>query len=130
MTLVKLLAPAVLAAAALLPGRAPRGDGAPAAPPAEGAWNASPLEGDRLLVTLMYDGSIWGRGVPRAELGLAAGGADAAPVVLRMEREAGVFRLEGAFRDGRGEGRFRFERNPAFVQALGAAGVSGDVGDR
>jgi len=128
MTLVKILAPALLAAAALLPDRA--APPASPAPSAQGVWNAAPLEGDRLLVTLIYEGSIWGRGIARAELrGLDAAGPGA-PVALRLERDAGVFRLEGAFRGDRGEGRFTFERAPGFVQALRAAGVTGELSDR
>lgn len=130
MTLVKIVAPALLAAAALLPGRAARTAPASPSPSAQGAWNAAPLDGDRLLVTFIYAGSIWGRGISRAELrGLPAAGS-AGPVTLRLEREAGVFRLEGAFHGERGEGRFTFERAPAFVQALRAAGVTGELSDR
>jgi hypothetical protein len=127
-----LLAAALLPARALLARTAPggaNGDAVPAPSGATGTWNARAGGGARLQLTLIYESSIWGRGVARSELrGLAEGAiasGTSTPVSFALERAAGAFQMEGTFREGTGRGSFQFHPNAGFVQALRALGIEG-----
>jgi hypothetical protein len=102
----------------------------------EGTWTLAQSDAGRMQLNLQLGGSSWGRSVDRAELaGLTDAQIDAdasTPVAFRLEREAGVFEMEGTFQEGRGTGRVRFRPNGSFASALRAAGVSdaGRLGDR
>lgn len=96
----------------------------------EGTWTITGREDGRLQLNLTYENnSNWGRGIDRADLaGLtdeAMNATTSTPVAFRIEREAGVFEMEGAFREMRGAGHFRFEPNRAFAATLRSLGVEG-----
>jgi hypothetical protein len=104
------------------------GPAAPAAAsPTEGTWTLNEGAGPRMQLMLHWGTSNWGRGIDLGELrGLTRQQIDAStstPVVFRLEREAGVFEMEGAFREGRGAGHFRFVPNPGFGATLRGLGV-------
>jgi hypothetical protein len=101
-----------------------------AAAEVEGTWTITPRDDGRLQLNLHYEeNSNWGRGIDRADLrGLSDDALNAAastPVAFRIEREAGVFDMEGAFREGRGAGHFRFTPNREFAATLRSLGVEG-----
>jgi hypothetical protein len=100
------------------------------AQPVEGTWTISQGRSDgRLQLQLQWNSSTWGRGIASSDFdGLSADRLAATgptPVSFRLPREAGVFHLEGTFREGRGTGHFRFEPDPSFAAALRSLGVSG-----
>ena len=72
------------------------------------------------------DGSDnWGFGVPLARARRAAAGGDVwcrQRHPLRLTREAGVFRFQGSFDNGRGNGTYTFSAAPAFITGMGALG--------
>lgn len=103
----------------------------------EGTWTLSPNGRGGLQVNLHFGPTQqWGRPVDRADLvGLTdaqMGAAASTPVSFRMEREAGVFEMEGAFREGRGAGHFRFRPDRGFASTLRSLGVegAGEITDR
>jgi len=74
------------------------------------------------------DGSLWGnsRRVPRTAIqGLPDGGLDANQhdVTLRFKRDAGTIVATGSIRNGRGEGSFDIELDPAYAAELERRGV-------
>lgn len=93
----------------------------------EGTWTLAQIDESRMQMNLEMATGVSGRSVYRAELvGLTdaqIGAARAAPVAFRIEREAGVFEMEGTFGEGRGAGRFRFRPDRAFVSSLRSIGV-------
>ncbi|HZG43387.1 MAG TPA: hypothetical protein VEY93_10525, partial [Longimicrobium sp.] len=101
-----------------------------AADSTEGTWVIDARHGgpDRLQLNLMTGGSVWGHSMDRVDLaGLSAGALTAAastPVSFRIDREPGVFEMEGAFREGRGSGHFRFRPNRQFPSTLRSLGVA------
>lgn len=145
-TLASALSVAVIAAAAAL---APGKPDLPAAEPPvrvgsatpdqaelDGTWTIAREEG-RLHLNVHYArSSNWGRSIDREELrGLTDAQIDApssTPVAFRIEREAGGFEMEGAFREGRGAGHFEFRPNPAFAGTLRSLGVrdAGEITER
>jgi hypothetical protein len=100
-----------------------------AASPNEGTWTLTDRDGERMQLMLHWGTSNWGRSIDAAELrGLTAqqiGAATSTPVAFRLEREAGVFEMEGAFREGRGAGHFRFVPDRGFGARLRGLGVQG-----
>ncbi|MBA3885850.1 MAG: 4-hydroxy-3-methylbut-2-enyl diphosphate reductase [Acidobacteria bacterium] len=56
--------------------------------------------------------------------GLPASLASVPDARFELRRDAGTFRFEGQFRDGRGIGEFRFDPDGAFAQVLAARGES------
>ncbi|HEX6037032.1 MAG TPA: hypothetical protein VFZ20_03305, partial [Longimicrobium sp.] len=96
------------------------------AEPTEGTWTLEVRDG-AMHITLLYGTGTWGRPIDRAALvGLTDAQVNAAvstPVAFRIEREAGDFDLEGAFREGRGAGHFRFHPDRGFVSTLRGLGV-------
>ena len=67
----------------------------------------------------------WGFGIRPSELdGLpaAAQSGVASDVRFVLTREAGVFRMQGSFDRGRGNGTFTFSANPTFVSSMGTLG--------
>jgi hypothetical protein len=109
-----------------------------AADSTEGTWAVDARHGgpDRLQLNLMTEGSVWGHSMDRVDLaGLSAGALTApasTPVSFRIDREPGVFEMEGTFREGRGSGHFRFRPNRQFPSTLRSLGVggTGQVTDR
>ena len=99
------------------------------AAPTEGTWTAAEKDAARLQLTLQWETSTWGRSIARSELrGLSDGQVAApssTPVTFRIEREAGTFEMEGAFREGKGAGHFRFQPNRPFAATLRSLGVVG-----
>ncbi|MBW3569885.1 MAG: hypothetical protein KY467_02150 [Gemmatimonadetes bacterium] len=78
----------------------------------EGTWRLERHQ-DGVQLTLFGAGfGIWGRTFGLTVMQGLAPGALAAevltPVAFRMEREPGVFAMQGTFRDGRGTGRYEF----------------------
>lgn len=124
-----LTATAVIAAAASTPKRDTRMTPRAAADTTEGTWTLTRNEDGRMQLNLQFGTSSWGRPLERAELrGLTdeqIAATASTPVAFRIEREAGVFEMEGAFREGRGAGHFRFQPNRQFASALRDAGVRG-----
>ncbi len=49
----------------------------------------------------------------------------AGDVRFTLRRDAGTFAFQGAFREGRGTGRFTFAEDPAFAAALARRGIGG-----
>jgi len=94
----------------------------------DGTWTATVREDGSLHFQMQSESSNWGRNVPLAELrGLAAhqiAAAASTPVAFRIEREAGVFELNGVFQQGRGVGHFGFHPNRGFAATLRSLGVS------
>ena len=69
--------------------------------------------------------SRWGFGVPAEDLqGVppSAFGGVARDVSFTWAREAGTFHFSGSFADGKGDGRYRFTANPAYVTAMAGLG--------
>lgn len=102
----------------------------PGAVDEEGTWTITERENGRLQLNLHYEtNSSWGRSVERADLrGLTdeqLRSGTSVPVAFRIEREAGVFDMEGAFREGRGAGHFRFAPNRQFAATLRSLGIRG-----
>lgn len=97
------------------------------AEPTEGTWTLQAREDGTMQMGLHFGTSNWGRPIDRADLvGLTDAQVAAAvstPVAFRIDREAGVFDLEGAFHEGRGAGHFRFTPNRAFPSVLRGMGV-------
>lgn len=93
----------------------------------EGTWTLAQIDEGRMQMNLEMDTGVSGRSVQRAELvGLTdaqIGAATATTVAFRIEREAGVFEMEGTFANGRGSGRFRFQPDRSFVSTLRSIGV-------
>ena len=100
---------------------------------AQGQWSAdlrqwwSDTGEQRVQLNLRAgDGSDrWGFGVPLAELeGLppAATSGVANDVRFVLTREAGVFRFQGSFDNGRGNGSYTFSAAPAYITGMGALG--------
>lgn len=95
----------------------------------EGSWTAT-VQGDgRMQLMLHWDRSNWGHAVALTDLVGISAQQIAAPVVtpvaFRIERDAGLFQLDGSFRQGRGSGRFRFDPNRGFVSTLVALEIVG-----
>ena len=99
---------------------------------ARGDWRADTRQwwsddGERRIQLNMRtegDGN-WGSGVRIAELdGLppAATTGTATDVRFSWTREAGVFRFQGSFDQGRGNGTFTFAANPAYVSGMASLG--------
>ncbi|HEX6371113.1 MAG TPA: hypothetical protein VF006_19500 [Longimicrobium sp.] len=82
----------------------------------------------RLHLSLRTDSTAWSEPVTREELrGLgddALASPTSTPASFRVEREAGVFAMEGSFEGGKGSGRFVFHPGRAFAPALRAHGVA------
>ena len=97
------------------------------AEPTEGTWTMELRDDGRMQLALRFGTSSWGHPVDRAELaGLADAQVNApvsTPVAFRIDREAGRFDLEGAFREGRGSGHVRFHPDRAFAATLREMGV-------
>lgn len=97
------------------------------AEPMEGTWTLEVRHDGPAQIALRFGTSSWGRPIPRAELvGLTDAQVNATvstPVAFRIEREAGRFDFEGALREGRGGGHFRFHPDRAFASTLRALGV-------
>ncbi|WP_420129227.1 hypothetical protein [Longimicrobium sp.] len=97
----------------------------------EGTWTLTPTRTDgRLQLNLSYENNAnWGRGIDRADLaGLSdevLNATTSTPAAFRIQREAGVFDMEGAFREQRGAGHFRFTPDRAFAGTLRSLGVQG-----
>lgn len=93
----------------------------------EGTWTITRNADDRLQLSLHSPTSDWGNSITRSELrGLSDATIDSrtsVPVRFRIEREAGAFTMEGAFREGHGAGHYTFEPNRAFASALGSLGI-------
>jgi hypothetical protein len=99
---------------------------------ARGDWTADTRQGwvddgdRRIQLNMRTDnGSNWGSGVRVAELdGLPAAAMSgvASDVRFSWTREAGVFRFEGSFDSGRGNGSFTFAVTPAYVTGMAALG--------
>ena len=107
----------------------------PAAGDEEGAWTLSAAaDGARLRLQLRWgDGSTWNRVLEESAFtGLRDASAGAARGSFRMEEDAGTFEFTGAYRNGRGEGRFRFHPRREFGATLRALGIqgAGQVRDR
>ena len=67
----------------------------------------------------------WGFGIRPSELdGLPAAAQSglASDVRFTLTREAGVFRMQGSFDRGRGNGTFTFSASPTFVTSMGTLG--------
>lgn len=103
----------------------------------EGTWTLSPSGRGGLQMNLHFGpAQQWGRSIDRADLvGLTDAQMDATvstPVSFRIQREAGVFEMEGAFREGRGAGHFRFQPDRGFASTLRSLGVEGtdEITDR
>jgi hypothetical protein len=97
--------------------------------PLEGSWSATEQSGNRVHLTLRWNSTSWGRSIDREELrgltGVQIEAAAATGVSFRIEREAGVFEMEGVFRDGRGAGDFRFQEDARFASSLAGLGIEG-----
>ena len=104
----------------------------------EGRWTLDARDrGDHARLNLSRS---WNRGasngrwssttdISRGELrGLPASRGFDGPVTLSLVRESGTLHLEGRLNDGRGSGRFTYERDPGFVADLERAGFH-DVND-
>ncbi|HEX2210350.1 MAG TPA: hypothetical protein VHG93_21915 [Longimicrobium sp.] len=94
----------------------------------EGAWTLrAAADGARLRLQLQWgDGSTWNRVLEESAFtGLAGASAGAAPGGFRIEEDAGTFAFTGAYRDGRGGGRFRFHPRREFGATLRALGIEG-----
>jgi hypothetical protein len=96
----------------------------------EGRWTLDRRTDGRMQLNLMYEeNSNWGRGIDRADLaGLTEAQIDApssTPVAFRIQREAGVFEMEGSFRSGEGAGHFTFRPDRQFASTLRSLGVEG-----
>jgi hypothetical protein len=106
---------------------------APAAADDEGAWTLSAAaDGANLRLQLRWgDGSTWNRVMEESAFSGLSGAADA-PGGFRIEEDAGTFHFTGAYRDGRGGGRFRFQPHREFAAMLRALGIegAGQVSDR
>src|SRR5262245_56528609 len=79
----------------------------------------------RVQLSLRTADEHWGFGIRPSELeGLppAAMSGVASDVRFVLTREAGVFRLQGSFDRGRGDGTFTFSASPAFVASMGTLG--------
>jgi hypothetical protein len=108
---------------------------------ARGDWSADTRQwwsddGERRIQLNMRtdDDSNWGTGVRIAELdGLPAAASDGLATDVRFSwtREAGLFRFQGSFDRGRGNGTFTFSANPAYVAGMATLGyrnlTSGNV---
>lgn len=117
------------------PARAPA---TPVAPPAvatefvddtvvTGKWSITPRAGGLLQLDIEWANvNQWKRFIRASDLaGISVDdmqrGVPSAE--FRIEREAGTFAFDGAFRSGRGAGLFAFQPNTSFVDALKAVGV-------
>jgi hypothetical protein len=99
----------------------PEGDGST---PLEGRWVVHSTRGSWADVELFWtDDTNWRQSLPTAALRDV--GAPPGERTLRIERDAGRFELEGALRDGRGAGKFRFFPNRDFVTTMRAIGITG-----
>src|SRR5262245_56670424 len=102
-----------------------------AAVTARGEWTADMRQwwsdnGEpHVQLSLRTNDEHWGFGLRPSEfegLPAAAMSGVASDVRIILTREAGVFRLQGSFDRGRGEGTFTFAASPAFVASMGALG--------
>ena len=137
-TLAALLATAAVVSATVHAPPAPKPAAIAPADSTEGTWTIDARHDgeERVQLNLMTENSVWGNNIARADLaGLSADALTAAastPVSFRIDREPGVFQMEGTFREGRGSGHFRFRPNRQFPSTLRSLGVEGtdDVTDR
>jgi hypothetical protein len=93
-----------------------------------GAWHAK-VDGDRVQLDLLRDGSRHGRSFPRTELQLSDAQINAAtetPVSFSLVRDAGSIAMTGSFQAGEGVGRFTFTPNASYGQTVRALGVEID----
>jgi hypothetical protein len=93
-----------------------------------GAWHAK-VEGERVHLDLLSDGSRFGRSFPRTELQISDAELNAtteAPVSFTLARDAGSIAMRGSFQSGEGVGRFTFTPNPSYGQTIRALGVGID----
>lgn len=138
--MTKLLAAIALAFAfhpSVLNALSPKSGLAPVGAPVSGTWTGDLKSWDSTLQDVVYlslqvhrkrgfsqTGSVYKRSelagfdVPRNNDGLR-------DVRFRIEREAGVFNLEGRFDGPVGAGTFRFEENPAFRNDMAKLGFPG-----
>ena len=103
----------------------------PAAVTARGEWTADLRQSwsndgePHVQLSLRAGDENWGFGLRPSELdGLppAAQSGVASDVRFTLTREAGVFRMQGSFDRGRGNGTFTFAASPAFVTSMGTLG--------
>ena len=91
-----------------------------------GVWRAK-VEGDRVHLDLMQDGSRHGHSFSRADLqGITdtqINSAAEAPVSFTMARDAGTIAMTGTFEAGEGVGRFKFTPNRSYGDTLRALDV-------
>src|SRR4029077_1704614 len=93
-----------------------------------GAWHAT-VDGDRVHLDLLRDGSHFGRSFPRSEVPISDAQLNAAtetPVSFTLARDAGSIAMTGSFQSGEGVGRFTFTPSPSYGQTLRALGVGID----
>jgi hypothetical protein len=93
-----------------------------------GAWHAT-VDGDRIHLNLLRDGSDSGRSFSRSEFPLSDAQINATsetPVSFTLARDAGSIAMTGSFQSGEGVGRFTFTPNPSYGQTLRALGVGID----
>jgi hypothetical protein len=96
----------------------------------EGRWTLDARENGEMQINLSYErNSNWGHSIDRADLeGLTdaqINSATSTPVAFRVQREAGLFEMEGSFRAGEGAGHFRFHPDRQFAATLRSLGVVG-----
>ncbi len=93
-----------------------------------GAWHAT-VDGDRIHLDLLREGSHFGRSFPRVELPISDAQLNAiteTPVSFTLARDAGSIAMTGSFQSGEGVGRFTFTPNPSYGQTIRALGVGID----
>jgi hypothetical protein len=107
-----------------------------------GSWTAEPATARRaddgqprlhlqLRVERAAGRSHMGVTVPVAAFsGLPASLADVGEARFELRRDAGTFRFDGQFRNGRGVGEFQFEPDGAFARMLAARGETEPVSHR
>lgn len=91
-----------------------------------GVWRAK-VDGDRVHLDLMQDGSRHGHSFTRADLqGVTDAEINSAaetPVRLTLARDAGTIAMTGTFEAGEGVGRFKFMPNRSYGDTVRALGV-------
>lgn len=97
--------------------------------PIEGTWTATQRDAGRFQLSLHWSSNTMGKPIARSELrGLSdaeIASATSNPVSFRIERDPGLFELDGVFRDGRGAGHFSFHPNYEFGSTLRSLGIAG-----
>ena len=91
-----------------------------------GVWRAK-VDGERVHLDLMQDGSRHGHSFSRADLqgvtDAQINSAAEAAVSLTLARDAGTIAMTGTFEAGEGVGRFKFMPNRSYGDTLRALGV-------